>query len=130
MFTSATDKTAFACLTATALTALFGGVYEVFSHGVWSAWMVYAFAFPLALDALPFGWLALRRRPLPRRWVCRLHHSGVAALTVGSIMEGVFAIYGTTSRLTVVYWIVGGALLVLAQTVRLLACHSQHKTPC
>ncbi len=130
MFTSAIDRTAFAYLAVTALTALFGGVYEIFSHGVWSGWMVYAFAFPLALGALPFSWLALGRRPLPRRWVCRLHHSGVATLTIGSIMEGVFAIYGTTSRLTIVYWIVGIALLILAQALRIPFQSFQQKTPC
>ena len=112
MFTSATNRTAFAYVLVTALTALFGGVYEVFSHGVWSGWMVYAFAFPLALGALPFGWLALRRRALPRRWCCRLHHAAVATLTVGSIVQGVLAIYGTTNQLTAVYWAAGGLLLL------------------
>lgn len=82
--------------------------------------MVYAFAFPLSLGALPFSWMALQRKPLPTRWTCRLHHAAVATLTVGSVMEGVLAIYGTTNRLTLAYWIVGGALLVLAQIARLL----------
>ena len=111
MFTSATDRTAFAYVAASAFVALFGGIYEVFSHGVWSGWMVYAFAFPLALGALPFGWLAMRRMPLPRG--CTLHHAAVATLTVGSVMEGVLAIYGTTNHLTVWYWIVGGGLMLL-----------------
>ena len=121
MFTSATDRTTFTYLLATAFTAFFGGVYEVFSHGVWSGWMVYAFAFPLVLGALPFGWLSLKRRPLPCRWCRQLHHAAVATLTVGSVMEGVFAIYGTTNHLTIWYWIIGGALLLMGQIVRL--CH-------
>lgn len=112
MFTSATDRTAFAYVLVTALTALFGGVYEAFSHGVWSGWMVYAFAFPLALGALPFGWMAMKRKALPCRWCCRLHHAGVATLTVGSIIEGVLAIYGTTNHLIIVYWAAGGLLLL------------------
>ena len=119
MSTSATERTAFAYLLATAFTALFGGVYEVFSHGVWSGWMVYAFALPLGLGALPFGWLSLQRKPLPRSWVCRLHHAGVATLTVGSVMQGVLVIYGTTNRLIMVYWAAGLALLLLAQLIRL-----------
>lgn len=117
MFTSATERTAFVYLLAAALTALFGGVYEIFSHGVWSGWMVYAFAFPLGLGALPFSWLALRRKPLPRG--CTLHHAAVATLTVGSVMEGVLAIYGTSNHLTTWYWIVGGGLLLLGQLLRL-----------
>ena len=120
MSTSATERTAFVYLLAASFTALFGGVYEAFSHGVWSGWMVYAFAFPLVLGALPFLWLSLRKKPLPRAWCCRLHHAGVATLTVGSVMEGVLAIYGTTNRLTLGYWIVGISLLLLAQTIRLI----------
>ena len=106
----------------TALVALFGGVYEAFSFGVWSFWMVYAFAFPLTLGALPFGWLSLRKRPLPCRWTCRLHHAGVATLTLGSVMEGVLAIYGTTNQLTCWYWIAGGLLLVGDTTKHSTCC--------
>lgn len=120
MSTSATDRTAFAYLVCTAFTAFFGGIYEIFSHGVWSWWMVYAFAIPLTLGSLPFGWMALRRKPLPRPWVCRLHHAGVATLTVGSVMQGVLVIYGTTNRLISVYWIVGLSLLLAAQLLRLI----------
>ena len=120
MSTSATDRTAFAYLLATSFTALFGGVYEVFSHGVWSGWMVYAFAFPLVLGALPFMRLSLQRQPLPYPWCCRLHHAGVATLTVGSVMQGVLAIYGTTNQLILIYWVVGAALLIFAQIIRLL----------
>ena len=36
-------------LIATVGCALFGAVYERFSHGVYSYWMLYTFAFPLAL---------------------------------------------------------------------------------
>lgn len=109
MFTSATERTAFAYLLAAVFIAFFGGIYELFSHGVWSGWMVYAFVFPLGLGALPFSWLALRRKPLPRG--CGLYHAAVAAFTVGSIMEGVLAIYGTTNHLTIWYWIAGCLLL-------------------
>lgn len=122
MFTSATDRTAFSYLLVTALTALFGGVYGIFSHGVWSGWMVYAFAFPLALGTLPFGWMSMRRRALPCRWCCRLHHAGVATLTVGSLIEGVLAIYGTTNQLTSAYWVAGG-LLLLGGLVTGIVCH-------
>ena len=120
MSTSATERTAFLYLLATIVVAAFGGVYELFSHGVWSGFMVYAFAFPLVLGTLPYAWLALHKHPLPHPWVCKLHHAGVATLTVGSVMEGVFAIYGTTNVLTLLYWIVGLILLILAQTIRFI----------
>lgn len=112
--------TAFGGLVATLLVAAFGGIYELFSHGVWSGFMVFAFLFPLTLEALPFCWLALRDRPLPHRWVLNLHHAGVATLTVGSIFEGVLAIYGTTNSLTLIYWIAGAALLTGGVIVSLL----------
>ncbi|MBQ2952155.1 MAG: hypothetical protein IJE07_01220 [Clostridia bacterium] len=115
MSTSATDRsalpTAFIGLAATLFCAVFGGVYEIFSHGVWSGFMVYAFLFPLVLEAIPFCWLALRGKALPHPWALNLHHAGTATLTVGSIFEGVLAIYGTTNSLTLVYWIAGAALL-------------------
>ncbi len=95
----------------TIFVAAFGGVYEVFGHGVWSGWMVYAFAFPLAMGVLPNAWRVLTNRPLPGKWPMRLHHAGVAALTVGSTMQGVMAIYGTTNRLISVYWVVGTLLI-------------------
>ena len=41
------------CLTAAVLCALFGAVYEVFSHGVFSFYMIYAFAIPLCLGTFP-----------------------------------------------------------------------------
>ena len=119
MSTSATERTAFTYLLCTIFVAFFGGVYEIFSHGVWSAWMVYAFAFPLLLGVLPFTWMALRRR-IARTWVCRLHHAGVATLTVGSVMQGVLVIYGTTNQLVIWYPIAGLTLLLLAQILRLV----------
>ena len=69
--------------------AVFGGVYEYFSHGVWSGHLVYAFLFLLAGGALPCSVLALCgcRHP-PGRWSLGLYHAGLAALTVGSLMQG------------------------------------------
>ena len=87
--------------------ALFGAVYEYFSQGVYSYYMLYAFAFPLVGGVLPFAALAMSGGHLPGRLARNLYHSGIAALTVGSILEGVLEIYGTTNQLTAVYWIVG-----------------------
>lgn len=129
MSTSATDrrelKTAFAYLLVSLLCAAAGAVYEAFSHGVWSGWMVYAFLFPLGLGALPFCALALRGKPLPCPWARNLHHAGVATLTVGSFMVGALAIYGTTNQLTTAYWIVGLGLVLGGCVLALL----RRKTP-
>ena len=107
---------------------LFGAVYEFFSHGVWSYAMVYACAVPLLLGVLPFLLLGTASReisfPAPAAW---LWHTGTAALTLGCVLSGVFAIYGTASPLTVWYFAAGGVFLAGAAVLRALQrrCHWQ-----
>lgn len=105
-------RTGFFYLFLSLFCALFGAVYECFSHGVYSFFMLYAFGFPLILGALPFLALAFWNSPMPGRLTRELHHSGVASLTVGSLFEGVLEIYGTTNRLVLVYWVLGGTFLL------------------
>lgn len=115
-------KTAFTYLIVSIFVALFGGIYEIYSHGVYSNFMIYAFAFPLVGGCLPFFLLGMwsyigdNTHPIylqPPGTLCRnLHHSGIATLTVGSIIRGVLDIYGTTSYLSKIYWIVGIAFLL------------------
>lgn len=93
--------------------ALFGAVYERFSHGVYSYRMIYAFAFPLLLGVLPLYLIEALRAPLPGHIRWGLYHAGVATLTVGSLVSGALEIYGTTSPLIAVYWIAGEALTLL-----------------
>ncbi len=121
-------KTALVYLGVTIFVAFFGAVYELFSHGVYSYCMLYAFAFPLVGGVLPFFLLGLwgnapslrHRIKTPTALARKLHHAGIATLTVGSIICGVLEIYGTTSYLTKYYWIVGGLLLVAAVACTLL----------
>lgn len=115
MCTSGTDehgsqaaRTALAYLVISVVCALFGAVYERFSHGVYSYYVIYAFAFPLVGGALPYLLLAvLATDRYPRRFARNLCHSGIATLTVGSVVRGILDIYGTTNGLTRYYWIVG-----------------------
>ena len=93
--------------------ALFGAVYEVFSHQVFSFYMLYAFAYPLGLGTLPYLLLSLQKEPkvpsLPAR---TLGHWAVAAFTLGSIVKGVLEIFGTTHRLSFLFWVTGGICLL------------------
>ena len=99
----------------TSFAALFGAVYERFSFGVWSAFMVFAFAVPLVLGVLPWAVNAARPLPvLPPRPARQLWNAGVAVLTVGCLFRGVLDIYGTASALGTVYWIAGPVLLALS----------------
>ena len=100
-------------LGAAVLCALSGAVYERFSHGVYSYYMLYAFAFPLVLGALPLYLFEILHGPFHGRLCWGLYHAGIATLTVGSMVSGALEIYGTTSPLTYVYWIVGEALTLL-----------------
>jgi hypothetical protein len=98
--------------------ALFGGVYELFSHAVYSYWMIYAFAVPLVGGVIPTVILLLRQKLPPVRSLM-LWHFGLVTLTVGAVMQGVVAIYGSTNRLITVYPVAGG-LLLLAGAVTFL----------
>ena len=105
-------KTAFAYLLISLFCALFGAVYEMYSHGVYSFYMIYAFAFPLAGGTLPFSVFSLLHNPKYPGAVSRnLYHSGIATVTVGCIVRGVLDIYGTTNRLTEIYWYAGVSLI-------------------
>lgn len=84
---------------------LFGQIYEHFSHGVYSNYMLFAFLFPFLGLFLPslFG-----RRADSFLWKC-----GVASLTVGSLYKGILEIYGTSSYLEIPYFVVGIGLCTL-----------------
>lgn len=124
-------KLAFIYLAISIFCAFFGAVYERFSHGVYSLFMIYAFAFPLVGGTLPALWAVVfgckhPPAPLPRM----LYHCGIATFTVGSIITAVLEIYGTSSPLTGWYWPV--ALLLIIASVLLhafrhetTACHPE-----
>ena len=95
----------------TCFTALFGAVYELFSHEVYSYYMIYAFALPLVLGLLPGILMLSGRLRVPDRAACRVWNCGVATLTVGAVCKGVLDIYGTSNRLIYVYAAAGAALI-------------------
>lgn len=115
-------KTALCYTAVSASCAVFGLIYESFSHGVYSNHMLFFFLFPLLGGVLPFLLLAMGSHCYrPGRGVARLYHAGIAALTVGSCVSGVLEIYGTSSDLTAVYWFTGGLLTGLGVLFYLLA---------
>ena len=117
---------------------VFAKIYGIFSHGVSSAFMSYAFLLPLTLIFLPkFINLCTGNR----LWNLSLENadeagekklfftslafflwkSGVAVLTVGSIYKGVLDIYGTSGSFEWVYLVVGVLTLVSGGISALLA---------
>ena len=120
---SAQKKLILIDLIAALFCALFGAVYEVFGHGVYSYGMIYAFVFPLTFGVLPLYLIESLRAPYPGKALRWLWHAGIATLTVGSIVSGVLEIYGTTNPLTIVYWILGTALIALGAVGYAVSCH-------
>ena len=108
-------RTALHYLFLTLITALFGAVYELFGHGVYSFYMIYAFAVPLAGGVPPFLLAAAGRiRKCPGPLSRHFYRAGIVTLTLGCILQGVLEIYGTTNALIRIYWIAGAVLLSCA----------------
>ena len=109
--------------------AVFGGVYELFSHGVYSLFMLYAFLIPLVLGTLPFLIIGLNTEKKTdedgaaaessaqtgrlNKYSLRFWISGTVVLTVGCLLKGVLEIFGTTNRLIIVYPVAGVIFLIL-----------------
>ena len=89
--------------------AIAAAVYGLFSHGVYSYFMIYAFMIPLLGGALPHLIAAMKGIEINAR---DTQLAIIVTLTVGSVLKGVLDIYGTTNRLLIVYPV--AAVLVLA----------------
>ena len=89
-------------------------VYDRFSHGVRSPYMTWLFAWPLLLGVLP-GVVFWRFPKLcrPGRLAGNLYNSGLAAVTVSSMLRGIFEIAGTGSGYQQRLMYAGGAMLLL-----------------
>ena len=96
-------------------------VYEGFSHGVYSFYMIYAFLFLLGGGALPFLVVGLQKNSRSINPSAKaLYHCGLATLTIGSILQGVLEIYGTTNGLIRIYWIAGLPLAIVGAVLCVL----------
>ena len=91
--------------------AFFGAVYEHFSFGVYSYYMIYAFIFPLVSGILLLAAAAGKHQPAPRTLF--LLHACTAACAVGSIAAGILKISGREHPLLICYPLLGGILLLL-----------------
>lgn len=120
---------AFLFLVAAIICAVFGHIYELFSHEVYSFYMIYAFLLPLVPGAflnMVIVRSAVRKEKrtrikeedaaifFPGKLTRYAWNSGIATLTVGCIFQGVLEIYGTTNKLIVVYPIAAAVLLGIA----------------
>lgn len=110
----------------TIVTAVFGGVYEYFSHNVYSGFMMFAFAIPLVLGVVPYILLGhVPRVYLPDPILRTVYNSGVITLNVGCVFAGILEIYGTTNRLVYVYPVAAGALFIVSMVAYLFSIVQQ-----
>ncbi|MBR1702797.1 MAG: hypothetical protein IJ716_12655 [Lachnospiraceae bacterium] len=102
----------------TIFTVLFSAIYESFSHGVYSPFMIGAAVIPFAGIVLPYTvWLKRQRIPdemQSNSFVQELYQMAVLTFLLGSIFTGILEIYGTTNRLSKIYWVAGSSLLLAA----------------
>lgn len=99
---------------------IFSQIYEYFSHGVYSNFMVFAFLIPFIGLFIPSLINIFIKREISDSaklsWKC-----GIATLTVGSIYKGVLEIYGTSGTFEQVYLIIGSLLCIIATIVLVTA---------
>ncbi len=91
---------------------VFGQIYELFSHGVYSNFMIFSFTIPLVLGC-GLSWLLIILKKDVNRIFINLYNSSVASFTVYSIVRGVLEIYGTTNSLIKIYIVVGIVLMII-----------------
>lgn len=83
--------------------AVFGAIYEKFSHEVYSYYMIYAFMIPLCMGSFAYLLASKRAKKEPRNITISAWNAVVVTLTIGSIFQGILEIYGTTNRLVWFY---------------------------
>lgn len=94
--------------------AVFGAIYEKFSHEVYSYYMIYAFMIPLCLGSFAYLLASKRAKKEPRNITISAWNAVVVTLTIGSIFQGILEIYGTTNRLVWFYPVAAIIFLLIA----------------
>ena len=89
-------------------------IYNQFSHGVTSPFMTFLFCWPLILGFIPYLLLAvIPKAEYPDRLTLNVYNSGVAALTVSSLLKGIFDIAGNAS-IYQHYLMIFGTIMLIA----------------
>lgn len=91
---------------------LFGIIYEVFSHGVISYFMIFAFLIPIINFLINILFIKCNIKVF--HISKNIFTAGVITLTLASIVKGVLDIYGTTNKLIFIYPVVGIILLIIS----------------
>ena len=110
----------------TAFIGLFSGIYEIFSHEVYSNAMIFAFLYPLLMGVSLYLVLYLVpfKNVLGTITSC-IYNLGVALFTTRSIFIGVLEIYGKTNeKMLIIYTVlafvtyISGVILVVFSLIK------------
>lgn len=99
---------------------IFDRIYSLFSHGVSSAYMTFMFLYPLVGGALVYCLIYFFQKNLKfenLRLSFNFYNSGIAILTIGSLLEGILQIAGTSSDYTIYYFIFGFLISLISFSV-------------
>ncbi|MBP5574372.1 MAG: hypothetical protein J6X50_01340 [Bacilli bacterium] len=97
-----------------AFIALFGIVYEQFSHNVHTFYMWFAWIWPLIFGFIPYLLLyVLKAKRVPGLLTESVYNFGVAMLTVRSVFKGVIIIYNTTNDAMVLFYTILAVVALL-----------------
>lgn len=106
-------------------------VYGIFGHGVHSAAMTWMFLYPLLGGALFYFIIQRTIKNVTKFPGCRvflnLHNSGIATLTIASLMKGIFEIAGTNSPYLVYYYITGVGFIAAGFVIMLIMTLKQNR---
>ena len=91
---------------------LFSFIYEQFSHGVISYYMILSFLFPFI--GLLEIFVIMNQKLAIKILSHNLFKASILTFTLGSILKGVLDIYGTTNRFIIVYLLLGLILFLLS----------------
>lgn len=100
---------AFLCTAAFCL--LFSTVYNNYGHGVHSFFMSFLFLWPF-FGLVWYGLMAVLHT-VPQKLSKNLLNAGVATITAGSLLRGIFDIAGTSSPYQDAFFIVGIVLIAI-----------------
>ncbi len=97
--------------------ALFGAIYEMFSHEVYSYYMIYAFGIPLVLGVLCQVLTPVVFGKFPGSIEAVLWNLSIVTFTAGSLLKGIVDIYGSSNHKLIIYPVAGCILALLSVIV-------------
>ncbi len=108
-----------AYLIAFAFCSVFAIIYEAFAKGIISFWMLGMPLFPFVLGVVPALVYEKMNKPI-NDWGLQIWNCGVITLTVGSLLNGIFDIFGTYFDMFNYFLIIGSILLIAGAAVHII----------